>query len=163
VRSFQTAQVFVDLSIKKNLLIAAQSKHQDFNPFKDLEDHYEQDAERIYKELRFDSSIEATASELSHGEKKKLDLGMALLSEPELLLLDEPTSGMSSGESRWIVDYIKTKTDEFTILLIEHDMDVVFDISDRITVLNCGSIIAGGKPEDISGNEEVQRAYLEGQ
>ena len=99
---------------------------------------------------------------LSYGFQKQLELGIALASDPELLLLDEPTAGMSAQETHQTIDLIGRITREkgLTLLFTEHDMEVVFSISERILVLHQGRIIAGGSPGEVRGNAEVQKVYL---
>jgi branched-chain amino acid transport system ATP-binding protein len=105
-----------------------------------------------------------SSEELSHGEQMRLEVGIALATEADLLLLDEPTSGMSPGETRDMMKLIKKLCREAgkTIVFTEHDMDVVFGIAERIRVLHMGMLIADGSPEEISNNEEVKEAYLGG-
>ena len=101
---------------------------------------------------------------LSHGDRKILDLAMALTTKPEILLLDEPTSGLAGEEQARMVDLIaETLRKELKLVIVEHDMDVVFSLSDHIMVLNQGKKIAYGTPQEIAENEEVQRAYLGGE
>jgi branched-chain amino acid transport system ATP-binding protein len=102
------------------------------------------------------------AHTLSHGDKKKLDIGIAMARNPKLLLLDEPTAGLNPEETQMIIDLIKSvaQKEKLTVIFTEHDMHVVFSISDTITVLQQGSIIAEGKPEEVRGNKLVIEAYL---
>jgi len=102
------------------------------------------------------------AGQLSHGDQRHLEIGMTLATGPELLMLDEPTSGMSLGEAAKTMDLIKDLSRDFTILLIEHNMDLVMNISDRIVVLNFGRKFAEGSPEEVADNPEVRRVYLGG-
>ncbi|PSP92469.1 ABC transporter ATP-binding protein, partial [Halobacteriales archaeon QH_8_68_33] len=99
-----------------------------------------------------------------YGDKRRLELGIALASEPSLLLMDEPTAGMSPEETAATVDLVEDlQADlDLTIMLVEHDMEVVFRVSDRIAVLNRGSVIAEGTPEEVQGDPAVQEAYLGG-
>ena len=116
----------------------------------------------VWDRLEINAGLETTAEELSHGDKKKLEIGMSLVTDPHLLLLDEPTAGMSEEDSHRIVDFLRDTADEHTLLVIEHDVDLVLQISDRITVLQQGSVIASGSPSEIIGNDAVQDAYLGG-
>jgi branched-chain amino acid transport system ATP-binding protein len=100
------------------------------------------------------------ASRLSHGEHRQLEIAMALAGRPRLLLLDEPMAGLGPEESARMVKLLRELKRELTILLIEHDMDAVFALADRITVLVYGRVIASGEPAQIRANVEVQRAYL---
>jgi branched-chain amino acid transport system ATP-binding protein len=100
------------------------------------------------------------AEELSHAEKRRLELGVALAGDPKLLMLDEPTAGVSSEEVGEITGLIKKIAQEHHVMFIEHNMDIVMDISDRVVVFNRGSIIADGTPEEVEDDEDVQEAYL---
>lgn len=97
---------------------------------------------------------------LSHGERRQLEVALALATRPRLLLLDEPTAGMSPGESTRFIELVESLPGEITILIIEHDLDVVFRLADRISVLHLGALIADGPPEQIRADERVQQAYL---
>ncbi len=99
-------------------------------------------------------------SELSHGEQRELELAVALATKPQLLLLDEPMAGLGVSESARMVKLLGELRREFTIVLVEHDMDAVFALADRITVLVYGRVIASGEPAAIRSNDEVKRAYL---
>jgi branched-chain amino acid transport system ATP-binding protein len=99
---------------------------------------------------------------ISHGEQRQLELAIALAAAPRLLLLDEPAAGLSPDETRKMVALVQTLKGRYTILLIEHKIDVVMSMSDRISVMHFGSVIAEGSPEEIRRNAEVRRAYLGG-
>ena len=161
-RVFQSAEVFPQLSIKENVRLAAQSNRQSFNPFKRPLPEHEQQAEEILEELDFEESVSTKVANLSHGDKKRLEIGMGLATDPSCLLLDEPTSGVSQEDSDRIIDQLVEMTEGITIVLIEHDIDIVMDVSDRITVLDTGEKIAQGAPTEIQQNEDVQEAYLGG-
>jgi len=111
-------------------------------------------------EVGLSARAEVLAAELSHGEQRQLEIAMALASDPSMLLLDEPTAGMGPDESARLVDYLKTLKGKRTILLVEHDMDVVFALADRITVLVYGRAIATDSPTAIRANTGVRQAYL---
>ena len=104
------------------------------------------------------------ANELGHGEQRSLELAAALAVESRFLMLDEPTAGMSPNETREAVELIQSVAREqgLTVLFVEHDMEVVFTVADRVTVLNRGAVLADGTPEEIRNNADVQRAYLGG-
>jgi branched-chain amino acid transport system ATP-binding protein len=121
-----------------------------------------EETDEILESVGLGDKTEKTAGLLAHGDQRRLEIGIALGSYPELLLLDEPTAGMSPEESERTVDLIQGLAREkgLTLLFIEHDMNVVFRISEKIRVMHMGEIIAEGKPEEVRANEEVQRIYL---
>jgi len=100
------------------------------------------------------------AQQLSHGEQRALEVGLALATRPKLVLLDEPMAGMGPEESRRMIELISRIRTEVTVLLVEHDMDAVFRLADRISVMVNGRLVATGAPQEIKANEEVRRAYL---
>ena len=100
------------------------------------------------------------AGTLSYGKQRSLEIAMALVTEPELVMLDEPTAGMSKDETHYAVELIRRLTEGKTVVIIEHDMDVVFSVANRITVLQLGSILASGPPNEIRENQAVKDAYL---
>ena len=100
------------------------------------------------------------AGNLAHGEKRQLEIAMALATQPKMLLLDEPMAGMGAEESQTMISLLNELKSDYTMLLIEHDMDAVFALADQITVLVYGRVIASGTPSDIRANEEVRAAYL---
>lgn len=166
-RSFQITNVFPNLTVIENVRLAVQSREKiryqffrHFTSYKDL--HVE--AERLLDIVLLSSKANAFATQLSHGEKRKLEIAMLLALDTEVLLLDEPTAGMSLEEVPAILDVIKQikQTGERTILLIEHKMDMIMDLSDSIAVLFNGRLLADGTPTDIMNNEIVQHAYLGG-
>ena len=100
------------------------------------------------------------ASNLSHGEQRNLEIGIALATEPQLLCLDEPTAGMSAAETSETMELVHRIGEDLTILIVEHDMEVVMELADRITVLHYGAILAEGTPEEIQQNPKVLEVYL---
>ncbi|PON11232.1 ABC transporter ATP-binding protein [Candidatus Entotheonella serta] len=162
-RSFQITSVFLNLTLLDNVALAVQA--------------HAGHSYRFWKPARRDARLvepamvaldqvgladrgHALASEVSHGEHRQLEIAMALATNPKLLLLDEPMAGMGSEESARMVDILRDLRGEKTMLLIEHDMDAVFALADRITVLVYGQVIASGLPETIRSDEAVRRAYL---
>ena len=117
-------------------------------------------AEDILALLGLQAKRHLPAAALSHGEQRYLEIGVALATEPDFLLLDEPTAGMSPEETRQTAAFVRTLAGRVTIVLVEHDMEVVMGISDRITVLNYGQVLAEGTPAEIRDNAEVRRVYL---
>ena len=166
-RSFQLTNVFPTLSVLENVRLAVQARQglglvawRDYRRFPELEDR----AYALLAEVLLESKWAAPAGTLAHGEKRKLELGILLALEPTLLLLDEPTAGMSLEEVPAIValiDRIRSRRAQ-TILLVEHKIDMVMSLSDTIAVLKDGRLIADATPAAIAGNPEVQAAYFGG-
>lgn len=168
-KSFQTASIFSDLTVRENAEIAALAAEHGSFGFKFLSHHESLTGVHSVAEDTLDAvgllgQADRTAADLPYGDKRRLEIGIALAAEPDLLLMDEPTAGMSPEETESTVDLIEEVKRELglTFVLIEHDMEIVFRISDRIVVLNRGQIIAEGTPDDIKGDPEVQEAYLGG-
>ncbi len=168
VRVFQTPEIFPELSILENVIIPALAKRDGafcFNPFrrmKDESDIYER-AHDVLNDMGLLDQKENKAGSMSRGDKRRLELAMGLVQQPKLLLLDEPTAGMSRADTNATIDtLIRIKKRGMTKVIIEHDMHVVFSLADTISVLAQGAIIAQGKPDEIRGNPKVQEAYLGG-
>ena len=162
-RSFQITSLLSDFSAIDNVALAAQA--HDGHSFyfwgnarkeKQLREAARSALDRVGLERRADVLV----SELSHGEQRQLELAVALATRPQLLLLDEPMAGLGVTESADMVKLLQELRREVTIVLVEHDMDAVFALADRITVLVYGRVIASGDPAAIRSNEEVRRAYL---
>jgi branched-chain amino acid transport system ATP-binding protein len=165
-KTFQITHIFPRLSVFENVRISAQSRKTSFNFWRkadDFSDINERTLE-ILRQVQLSDSRDRLASILSHGERKYLEIGIALATDPQLLLLDEPTAGMSPAETVQAMRLIRDLRDRLnlTILLVEHDMNVVMNISDEVLCLNEGRILACGSPQEISCNEVVQRVYLGG-
>ena len=164
-RSYQIINIFPNLTVFENLRIASQSRKVTYNFWKDVEEleDINQKATKVLETMMLQDRRETLAASLPYGEQRHLEIGIALATEPELLLMDEPTAGLTPDETIRIMELIQTIARGLTIILVAHDMDVVMRVSDRITVLHQGKILAEGKPGDIQKNEEVQRVYLGGQ
>ncbi|ART75724.1 ABC transporter ATP-binding protein [Sutcliffiella horikoshii] len=166
-RSFQITNVFPNLTVLENVRLAVQSQRgvrynmlSHFMHFKEFEER----SLELLETVLLDDKAQALAKNLAHGEKRKLEIAMLLALETEMLLLDEPTAGMSIEEVPAILEVIKlikAKGDR-TIILIEHKMDMILDLSDSVTVLFNGKLLADGTPDEIMKNETVQSAYLGG-
>jgi len=161
-RTFQRNNLFQNLSVIENLRLAVQARFG--NPLnfitpvsrlRNLRNHVEQLMQRVH----LNQGVRLVR-ELSYGEQRQLEVGIALAAEPKLLLLDEPTSGMSPAETGQMINLIANLPRNLSILMIEHDMKVVFSISDRITVLNRGEVLATGTPIEIQTNNRVREVYL---
>ena len=162
-RSFQITNIFLDLTAHDNVSLAVQAHAgHSFKVWKDARKDYElrQPALEFLKQVGLEKRAEVVAGQLSHGEHRQLEIAMALATRPKLLLLDEPMAGMGQKESLAMVEIIRELKGKLTILLIEHDMDVVFTLADKITVLLNGRCIATDSPESIRKNPEVKKAYL---
>jgi branched-chain amino acid transport system ATP-binding protein len=162
-RSFQLLTLFTDLTVLENVRLAIQARsRKNFRLFRKAMDMREMVAEAatILEALGLSDDAERKASELSHGKQRYLDIGIAMAGEGSLLLLDEPTSGLVYDEIPRMGETIKQLTSKMTVLLIEHRIEMVLSISDRVTVLDYGRVIADGAPDDVRGNAEVSRAYL---
>ncbi len=168
-KSFQTASIFPDLTVRENAEIAALAAEHGSFSFNFLRHRNSLDgvhalARKTLEAVGLYGRREEPAHALPYGDKRRLEIGIALASEPDLLLMDEPTAGMSPEETKSTVELIEEVKREMglTFVLVEHDMEIVFSVSDRIVVLNRGRIIAEGTPDEIRGNEDVQEAYLGG-
>jgi len=163
-KTFQITQIFPRLSVFENVRISAQSRKSSFNFWQSADGLREVNEKtlKILELVKLGGSLARPASALSHGEKKYLEIGIALATDPKLLLLDEPTAGMSPAETIQATALIKSLRDrlKLTVILVEHDMSVVMSISDEVLCLNEGRVLACGSPEQISCNESVQKVYL---
>jgi branched-chain amino acid transport system ATP-binding protein len=153
------------LTVFENIRLAVQSRgRRNYSLFASPEKMMDvnEKALDVLSRVRLGDACGEPADKLSHGELRQLEIGLALATDPVLMLLDEPTAGMAPDETKNTVKLIREIARNMTILLIEHDMDVVFSISDRISVLHYGKLLVTDFPEKVSTNEEVQRAYLGG-
>jgi branched-chain amino acid transport system ATP-binding protein len=162
-RSFQHTNVFGAFSAFENCRLAAQSRHKSFGRWLKPAERYGDwnaaaDAALAVVGLATRGGVAASA--LSHGERRALEIAMALATQPSVLLLDEPLAGMGPEESAHIVVLLKRLAADHAILLVEHDMDAVFALADRLTVMVNGRVLASGAPDAIRANADVQRAYL---
>ena len=162
-RSFQITSLFLDLSVLDNVALAVQAHAgHSFRFWRDArrEAELREPARAALARVGLNVRENLPASALSHGEHRQLELAMALASKPRMLLLDEPMAGLGPEESARMVPMLRELKKELTILLVEHDMEAVFALADRITVLVYGRVIASGKPEEIRSNAQVRDAYL---
>ena len=162
-RSFQITSLLKDFTAADNVALAAQAR--DGHSFRfwgkvKNEKHLRDAAHSALARVGLEHRADAVVSELSHGEQRELELAVALATRPQLLLLDEPMAGLGATESARMVKLLADLRKEVTIILVEHDMNAVFALADRITVLVYGRIIASDVPAAIRLNEEVKRAYL---
>ena len=162
-RSFQITSTFSRLTAFQNIRMGILSKRGiRFNMFRMLDKMQDVTAEtdEVLKRINLDGERNVPASMLSYGKSRSLEISMALATDPELVMLDEPTAGMSKDETHHAVELIRRLTEGKTLVIIEHDMDVVFSLADRITVLHLGAVLASGSPEDIRTDQAVKDAYL---
>jgi len=164
-RTFQITEIFPELTVRENVRIAAEvAAGYRLRPW--VSPHHaealKQRVDEVLELAGLAGKAQRLVGELAHGDQRAAEIAMALALKPRLLLLDEPTAGMGDQETQDITALIRRlhKDRRYTIVLIEHDMQVVFHLADRITVLDQGRLLAEGAPQDIAGNEAVQAAYL---
>jgi branched-chain amino acid transport system ATP-binding protein len=161
-RSYQITNIFPKLTVFENVRLAAQAVEVTYNFWKNVifMDGINRRVVEILEKLKLVDYKDVRAANLPHGLQRHLEIGIALASKPQLLLLDEPTAGMTQEETQRMMELIEEIAKGLTIVVVEHDMKFVMSISRRITVLHEGKVLAEGAPEEIRGNEEVQRVYL---
>ena len=162
-RSFQVTNIFPKLSVFENIQATILYRHgKGLSLFSDVRKMVLEETKEILSMVEMIEHATEMAGILSAGDRKRLELGIVLATKPDLLLLDEPTCGMSPVETTNTIEMIKKIAQEksLTVLFTEHKMDMVFSISSKITVMNFGTIIAAGKPEEIKSNEKVQKIYF---
>jgi branched-chain amino acid transport system ATP-binding protein len=168
-RSFQITNVFGGLTVRENVRVAVQSRDRDDiavgegmlrnkASFGEIGERTTEILERIGLQDRAGEFAET----LAYGNQRRLEIGIVLATDPELVMLDEPTAGMSKEETRQTIDLIDEVLSDQSLMLIEHDIDLVMRVSDRITVLTRGKVLAEGTPEEIADDEDVREAYLGG-
>jgi len=161
-RSYQITNIMPNASALENVRVAAQSRRHGWNmvrhcmAFRDLVEQ----AERALDAVGLLAKAHELASNLSHGEQRNLEIGIALATQPTLLCLDEPTAGMSAAETHDTIALVRSIAKNLTILIVEHDMPLVMEIASRITVFNYGAVLADGPPAEIQNNPRVQEVYL---
>ena len=164
-RSFQLLNIFNDLSLFENIRITVQAAQghglEILSSTRSLEGVNQKTLE-IVEAIGLQGKENYLAKNLSYGDRRVLEIGMALASSPKLLLLDEPTSGLASKDTGRLTEFINQLSKNLTVVLIEHDMNIVLSISDHVIVLHQGRVIAQGTPSEIRNNDEVQDAYLGG-
>jgi branched-chain amino acid transport system ATP-binding protein len=162
-QTFQITSIFPALSVFENVALAAQAhcghSFRFWTPVQ-TDAAVNTGAHAALQEAGLENKTGLLASDLSHGEHRQLEIAMALAGRPKLLLMDEPTAGMGPSESRDSIALIRRVARGRTVFLVEHDMDVVFALADRITVLDNGQVIASGAPDEVRASEQVRMAYL---
>lgn len=162
-RSFQITSVFGRLSAFENLRIGVMARHGvrfDLFSLVSAKRRINDEAQALLEQIRLKDRATTPAALLTYSEQRALEIGMTIATDPDVILLDEPTAGMSRAETAYAVELIRDVTTGKTLMMVEHDMSVVFDLCDRISVLVYGTIIATGTPEEIRNNQEVREAYL---
>ncbi len=162
-RTYQITSLIMDMTVQENIALAIQARdghsYHFFTPAKSVK-RIQDGALAVLEKVGLADKAEMKTSELSHGEHRNMEVGVALAAHADLLLLDEPMAGLGPDETGKMIDLLNSLKGDHTILLIEHDMDAVFALADRISVLVYGNVIATGSPDEIRGNEKVQHAYL---
>lgn len=162
-RTYQITSLIMEMTVLENVALAVQAvdghSFRFFKPARSVK-RIQEAAMEILAQVGLADKAQMKTSELSHGEHRNMELGVALAAKAELLLLDEPMAGLGPDETGKMVDLLNSLKGDHTILLIEHDMDAVFALADRISVLVYGHVIATGTPDEIRSNEKVQHAYL---
>ncbi len=162
--AYQITNIFPMLTVFENVRVAAQSRQTTFNFWSralSLSDVLDQTSQ-ILEDIGLAEFKDEIAGNLSHGDQKRLEIGIALATKPKLLLLDEPTAGLAPTETRQTIELIKKIARSLTIILVEHKMKVIMEVSDKITVLHYGQLLAQGSPDEIRANEDVRKVYLGG-
>ncbi|MFC7157120.1 ABC transporter ATP-binding protein [Halomarina halobia] len=166
-RSFQVTNIFEGLTVRENIRapVIARSEHR-WNPLgrASAAGGVAEETERVLDLVGLEDIAELVCTELSYGDKRRVEIGIVLATDPHLVLLDEPTAGMNPTETERMVDLVRRLDGEtdMSFFVTEHDIDIIFSIADRILVLDRGRVIADGTPEEIRRDERVQRAYLGG-
>jgi branched-chain amino acid transport system ATP-binding protein len=148
-RSYQITSVFARLTVFDNIALAVEARHG-----------RRDEAQAVLERVGLAGAANVAAGALSHGEQRQLEVGLALATAPRLLLLDEPLAGMGPEESERMIELLDHLGRDMTLLLVEHDMDAVFRLADRVSVLVAGKVIATGLPDEVRADPEVRRAYL---
>lgn len=162
-RTYQISELFLQLTVQENLLLAALggtgAKYAFFRRWQSYRDELSW-VHEVAERVDLADQLMTAVRDLSHGLQRQLELGMALAMRPKLVMLDEPAAGLSPAERRTLATLIAELPRDITLVLIEHDMDIVLDVADRVSVLNEGELIAEDTPVGIRANREVQRVYL---
>jgi branched-chain amino acid transport system ATP-binding protein len=160
-KTFQHSSVFPSMTLLDNVVLAAERRHgHPARPFGPPDAVAVEVALKSLAQAGLEQRTGVLAAELSHGERRQLEVALALALDPRVVLFDEPTAGMSPAETSRFVDIVRSMSREITVLIIEHDLDVVFSLSDTVSVLHLGAVIANGTPEEVRESELVQQTYL---
>lgn len=166
-RTFQITNIFPDLTVFDNIMVAAQRLNVPFGMskiktfmFLGKDRKSEEVALNVLEEIGLAGERDTLAGILSHGLKQRLEIGMALTLNPKVLLFDETFAGLSAGETKQQIEYVRKISSKYTILIVEHKMDVVMDLSERVSVMHQGELIAEGTPAEVRADDFVQKVYL---
>jgi len=161
-RSYQITNILPNATTLENVRVAAQSRRHGWSMFRHHRDYHDliDKAEAVLQAVGLLDKADELAANLSHGQQRNLEIGIALATEPQLLCLDEPTAGMSAAETHDTMQLVRRIAKDLTILIVEHDMHVVMELAQRITVLHYGEVLAEGPPAEIQQNPRVQEVYL---
>ena len=161
-RSYQITNILPGATVLENARIAAQSRHHAWSLFRHHRDYGDviERARAVLEAVGLRDKEDELGANLSHGEQRNLEIAIALATEPKLLCLDEPTAGMSVAETHQTMELIRKIAKNLTIMIVEHDMEVVMELADTITVLHYGEVLAEGSPAEIQANPRVQEVYL---
>ena len=161
-RSYQITNILPNATTLENVRIAAQSRRHSWSMLRNYRSFGDiiEKAERVLASVGLAAKADELASNLSHGEQRNLEIGIALATDPQLLCLDEPTAGMSASETHDTIQLVREIAKDLTILIVEHDMPLVMGLADRITVFHYGEILADGPPNEIQDNPRVLEVYL---
>lgn len=167
-RSFQITNFFPELTALENVRLAAQARYTGFGPGELLRHHDDrseprEEATDVLRRLDLLDIAQELAGSLAHGQQRHLEIGIALACDPDILVMDEPTAGMSPEETVETRELVETLAEDISIVIVEHDMDVVMRVSDRLAVMESGSLLTAGPPETVRDDPRVQQAYLGGE
>jgi len=163
-RTYQTSALFDTLTVAQNMYLGvigpAGSRHFDVLRLAEKDIAHQERALQVIEVVGLGDRVTTSTGDLSHGERRQLEVGLAIAYKPRLVMLDEPAAGLSPEERQSLIDLLNSLEQDITLLLIEHDMEVAFNVSERVTVLHDGRVIVEGTPEEISANDVVQKVYL---
>jgi branched-chain amino acid transport system ATP-binding protein len=163
-RTYQTSALFDTLTVAQNMYLGvigpAGSRHFDMLRLAEKDIAHQERALQVIEVVGLGDRVTTSTGDLSHGERRQLEVGLAIAYKPRLVMLDEPASGLSPEERQSLIDLLNSLEQDITLLLIEHDMEVAFNVSEHVTVLHDGRVIVEGTPEEISANDVVQKVYL---
>jgi branched-chain amino acid transport system ATP-binding protein len=162
-RTFQRNNLFLSLTTYENIRLAVQRQlGTSYNMLRALARHKQvnERVEQILEAVGLSERAQIVVANLSYGEQRQLEVALSLATDPKILLLDEPTAGMSASETNRMIDLIKKMPSDLTLVIVEHDMEVVFAIASRITVLHLGMILTEGTPQEVQGDPRVREVYL---